>query len=67
MREAVRILNEGISQPHRTDEIVRDSFILRLPFFGPFAIADISGLDTGPSASAENPAVRPANTYVTPE
>jgi 3-hydroxybutyryl-CoA dehydrogenase len=44
-REAVRIIEEGTAGPAQIDEVVRNSFGFRLPFFGPFAIADIAGLD----------------------
>jgi 3-hydroxybutyryl-CoA dehydrogenase len=44
-REAVRIVEEGIAAPADIDEVVSNSFGFRLPFFGPFAIADIAGLD----------------------
>ncbi len=44
-REAVRIVEDGIAGPAEIDEVVRNSFGFRLPFFGPFAIADIAGLD----------------------
>ena len=44
-REAARIVEEGVAGPAAIDEVVRNSFGFRLPFFGPFAIADIAGLD----------------------
>lgn len=44
-REAVRIVEDGVAGPAQIDEVVRNSFGFRLPFFGPFAIADIAGLD----------------------
>ena len=44
-REAVRLVEEGVAGPAQVDEVVRNSFGFRLPFFGPFAIADIAGLD----------------------
>jgi 3-hydroxybutyryl-CoA dehydrogenase len=44
-REAVRIVEDGIATPADIDEVVSNSFGFRLPFFGPFAIADIAGLD----------------------
>jgi 3-hydroxybutyryl-CoA dehydrogenase len=44
-REAARIVEEGVATPEQVDEIVRSSFGFRLPFFGPFAIADMAGLD----------------------
>jgi len=44
-REATRIVEDGVAGPADIDEVVRNSFGFRLPFFGPFAIADIAGLD----------------------
>jgi len=44
-REAARIVEEGLATPAEVDEVVRSSFGFRLPFFGPFAIADLAGLD----------------------
>ena len=44
-REAARIVEEGIAGPEAVDEVVRSSFGFRLPFFGPFTIADMAGLD----------------------
>jgi 3-hydroxybutyryl-CoA dehydrogenase len=44
-REAARIVEEGIATAEETDRVVRGSFGFRLPFFGPFAIADMAGLD----------------------
>ncbi len=44
-REATRIVEEGIATAEQVDEIVRSSFGFRLPFFGPFTIADLAGLD----------------------
>jgi 3-hydroxybutyryl-CoA dehydrogenase len=44
-REAARIVEDGIAGPAQIDDVVRSSFGFRLPFFGPFAIADIAGLD----------------------
>jgi 3-hydroxybutyryl-CoA dehydrogenase len=44
-REAARIVEEGIAGPAQVDEVVRSSFGFRLPFFGPFTIADMAGLD----------------------
>ena len=44
-REAARIVEEGIATPEQVDEVVRSSFGFRLPFFGPFTIADMAGLD----------------------
>ena len=44
-REAARIVEEGVAGPEQVDEVVRSSFGFRLPFFGPFTIADMAGLD----------------------
>ena len=44
-REAARIVEDGIASPAEVDEVVRSSFGFRLPFFGPFTIADMAGLD----------------------
>ncbi|MEV4648505.1 3-hydroxyacyl-CoA dehydrogenase family protein [Saccharopolyspora sp. NPDC049357] len=44
-REAARLVEDGVADPAQVDEVVRNSFGFRLPFFGPFAIADIAGLD----------------------
>jgi 3-hydroxybutyryl-CoA dehydrogenase len=44
-REAALMLAEGIATAEQIDEVVRGSFGYRLPFFGPFAIADMAGLD----------------------
>lgn len=44
--EAVRCVQEGLASPQEVDAIVRSSFGFRLPFFGPFQIADMAGLDT---------------------
>lgn len=43
--EATTIADEGIATPDDIDTIVRTTFGFRLPFFGPFAIADMAGLD----------------------
>jgi 3-hydroxybutyryl-CoA dehydrogenase len=44
-RVAAQIVEEGLATPEQVDEVVRSSFGFRLPFFGPFAIADLAGLD----------------------
>jgi len=44
-REAALIVEEGLATPEEIDEVVSNSFGFRLPFFGPFAIADMAGLD----------------------
>ena len=43
--EAVRCVEDGIATPEEIDEVVRSTFGFRLPFFGPFQIADMAGLD----------------------
>jgi 3-hydroxybutyryl-CoA dehydrogenase len=43
--EAADIAAEGIATPEDIDTIVRTTFGFRLPVFGPFAIADMAGLD----------------------
>ncbi len=43
--EANRVLEEGVASAADIDRIVRTTFGFRLPFFGPFAIADMAGLD----------------------
>ena len=45
LREAVNLVEEGVATPEDVDLIVRTTFGYRLPFFGPFAIADMAGLD----------------------
>ena len=44
-REAALIVEEGLATPAEIDEVVTNAFGFRLPFFGPFAIADMAGLD----------------------
>ena len=44
-QEAAAVVEEGIATAEAVDQIVRTSFGFRLPFFGPFAIADMAGLD----------------------
>jgi len=51
-REAALIVEEGLSTTQSVDEIVSNSFGFRLPFFGPFAIADMAGLDVYAGAFA---------------
>jgi len=43
--EAARLVDEGVATAEAVDTITRTTFGFRLPFFGPFAIADIAGLD----------------------
>lgn len=44
--EAIRCVEEGVASPAEIDAIARGSFGFRLPHYGPFAIADMAGLDT---------------------
>lgn len=44
-KEATAIVEEGIASPQDVDTIVSTTFGFRLAFFGPFAIADMAGLD----------------------
>lgn len=43
--EATQVVEAGIATPDEVDTLVRTTFGFRLPFFGPFAIADMAGLD----------------------
>ncbi|MDQ1573683.1 MAG: 3-hydroxybutyryl-CoA dehydrogenase [Actinomycetota bacterium] len=43
--EATRLVDEGVASVEDIDTVVRTTFGYRLPFFGPFAIADMAGLD----------------------
>ncbi|MGI8910101.1 MAG: 3-hydroxyacyl-CoA dehydrogenase family protein [Rubrobacteraceae bacterium] len=43
--EALRCVEDGLASPKEVDEVVRSCFGFRLPFFGPFQIADMAGLD----------------------
>lgn len=43
--EATALVDEGVASVEAIDAIVRTTFGFRLPFFGPFAIADMAGLD----------------------
>jgi len=44
-REALACVEAGLATPQEIDEVVRSSFGFRLPFYGPFQIADMAGLD----------------------
>jgi 3-hydroxybutyryl-CoA dehydrogenase len=46
LKEAINLVEDGVASPEDVDIIVRTTFGYRLPFFGPFAIADMAGLDT---------------------
>lgn len=43
--EATQLVEEGVATPDDIDTLVRTTFGFRLPIFGPFAIADMAGLD----------------------
>ncbi|GBQ30661.1 3-hydroxyacyl-CoA dehydrogenase family protein [Gluconacetobacter azotocaptans] len=45
LKEATLIVEEGVATPEDLDTLVSTTFGFRLPFFGPFAIADMAGLD----------------------
>lgn len=45
LKEAMSIVEEGVATMGDVDTIVRTTFGFRLGFFGPFAIADMAGLD----------------------
>jgi 3-hydroxybutyryl-CoA dehydrogenase len=51
-KEAAAVVADGIASADDVDRIVRGSFGFRLPFFGPFAIADMAGLDVYAGAYA---------------
>ncbi len=44
-REALACVEAGLATPREVDEVVRSCFGFRLPFYGPFQIADMAGLD----------------------
>ena len=44
-KEAASVVADGVATAEQVDEVVSGSFGFRLPFFGPFAIADMAGLD----------------------
>lgn len=44
-QEAAAVVEEGLATAEVVDQVVRGTFGFRLPFFGPFAIADMAGLD----------------------
>lgn len=43
--EATKLVDEGVASVEDIDMIARTTFGFRLPFFGPFAVADMAGLD----------------------
>jgi 3-hydroxybutyryl-CoA dehydrogenase len=44
-KEAVSMVEEGLVTPEQVDTVVSNAFGFRLALFGPFAIADMAGLD----------------------
>jgi 3-hydroxybutyryl-CoA dehydrogenase len=44
-KEAMEMFEEGSATPSQIDSVVSNTFGFRLAFFGPFAIADMGGLD----------------------
>ena len=50
-REALACVADGLASPREVDEICRSTFGFRMPFFGPFQIADMGGLDVWESAA----------------
>lgn len=51
-REAALIVEEGLASAAEVDDVVANSFGWRLPFYGPLAAGDISGLDVYAGAFA---------------
>lgn len=51
-KEAATMVEEGLVTPKQLDAVVRSAFGFRLPFYGPFAIADMAGLDVYAAAYA---------------
>lgn len=51
-KEAASVVADGVASAEEVDAVVRSSFGFRLPFFGPFAIADMAGLDVYAGAYA---------------
>ncbi len=45
LKEAINLVEEGVATAEDIDTVVSTTFGYRLPFFGPFAIADMAGLD----------------------
>lgn len=44
-REAVSIVNQGVADAETVDEVIKNSFGIRLPVLGPLETADMVGLD----------------------
>ncbi len=51
-KEAVKMVEEGLVTPEQLDLVVSNAFGFRLALFGPFAIADMAGLDVYNSSYA---------------
>jgi 3-hydroxybutyryl-CoA dehydrogenase len=51
-KEAASVVADGVATAEQVDEVVRASFGFRLGAFGPFAIADMAGLDVYAGAYA---------------
>jgi 3-hydroxybutyryl-CoA dehydrogenase len=65
-KEAVRIVDEGLATPSQIDTVVSNAFGFRLALFGPFAIADMAGLDVY-AASYESLATEYGERLAAPE
>jgi 3-hydroxybutyryl-CoA dehydrogenase len=52
LKEAFNLVEEGVATPHDVNIIVRTTFSNRLPFFGPFALADMPASTSTAMASA---------------
>ena len=50
-REALACVEDGLASPREVDEVCRSTFGFRMPFFGPFLIADMAGLDVWESTA----------------
>jgi 3-hydroxybutyryl-CoA dehydrogenase len=50
-REALACVEDGLASPREVDEVCRSTFGFRMPFFGPFQIADMAGLDVWESSA----------------
>lgn len=44
-KEAASVVADGVATAGQVDEVVKSSFGFRLPFYGPFMIAEMAGLD----------------------
>lgn len=52
-KEAAAVVDEGVASAEDVDRIVSTTFGFRTPFFGPFVIADMAGLDVYQSSFKE--------------